>query len=75
VVPTGECSRPSPHWPTTALVDETQRAGEYLLAAVIVSEPSRAALRDEAVALRIGGGKLHWHSESPARTQATARVR
>jgi len=43
-------ARPSPHWPTTALVDETQRVGEYLLAAVIVSELRRGALRDEALA-------------------------
>ncbi len=60
-------ARPSALWPTTALVDETQRAGEYLLAAVIVTEPRHAALRDEARALRIGGRKLHWHDESAAR--------
>jgi hypothetical protein len=60
-------ARPSPHWPATALIDETQSGGEYLLAAVIMSEPRRAALRDEALALRISGRKLHWHNESATR--------
>lgn len=53
--------------PPTALIDETQSGDEYLLAAVVVSEPRRAALRDEALALRMSGGKLHWHHESAAR--------
>lgn len=60
-------ARPSPHWPATALVDETQGGGEYLLAAVIISDPRLASLREEALALRIGGRKLHWHNESARR--------
>lgn len=60
-------ARPLPDWPATALIDETQSGSEYLLAAVIVIEPHRLHLQQEALALRVGGRKLHWHDESATR--------